>query len=134
YHRGRVVGGPIVRKWRQEGRQGRRRGRISTSRSIHREVIVEIRLVDVRQQADPPRRPHPRLVAGADREGAVRELVIVQRKADLLQIVLARGPPRRLPGLLDGREQQGNENRDDRYHHEEFDKRESSRRTAAVRW
>jgi hypothetical protein len=53
-------------------------------------------------------------------------MVIVQRQPDLLQVVAALRAPRRFPRLLHRRQQQGDEDGDDRDHHQQFDQRESS--------
>ncbi len=53
-------------------------------------------------------------------------MVVVQRKADLLEIVLARQPPRRLAGRLHGRQEERHEDADDEDHHEKLNEREST--------
>ena len=52
-------------------------------------------------------------------------MVAVQRQPLLPEIVAAGDPPTRLPRTLHGRQQQSDERRDDRDHHEQFDERES---------
>jgi hypothetical protein len=47
----------------------------------------------------------------------------VQCQANLVQVVLALRAPRRLARLLDGRQQQGDQDRDDRDHHQQFNQR-----------
>src|SRR5260370_887411 len=51
--------------------------------------------------------------AVADGEGAVEVVIVVQGKAQLLQVIHALRPPRGLPSRLYGGEQQGDEDRDD---------------------
>ena len=46
--------------------------------------------------------------------------------AELLQVVRALGPTGRLAGRLDGGQQEGDQDRDDRDHHQQFDQRESA--------
>jgi hypothetical protein len=53
-------------------------------------------------------------------KSAVGALEILERDSELLQIVLARHPPRRLPRCLHGRQQQRDENADDRDDNEQF--------------
>jgi hypothetical protein len=53
----------------------------------------------------------------------------VQAEADLLQVVRTLHPPGRLTRRLDGGQQQGDQDGDDRDHHQEFDERESTPRT-----
>ena len=48
-------------------------------------------------------------------------MVVVQRQPDLLQVVDALGTTGRLAGRLNRRQQQGDEHRNDRDHHEQFD-------------
>ena len=54
----------------------------------------------------------------------------MQGEPDLLQVVHALDPPRRLAGRLNGRQQQGDQDGDDRDHHQELDQREAG--TAAI--
>ena len=54
------------------------------------------------------------------RQAAHRRMVIVHRQADLLEIVGALHPPRRLPGRLHRRQQQRNEDPDDGDHHQQL--------------
>ena len=51
--------------------------------------------------------------------------IVMNRQAQLLHVVDALRPPRRLTSGLNGGEQQGNQNRDDRNHHQELDQRET---------
>ena len=66
----------------------------------------------------------PEIPHRIDGEAPELVLVIVQGQADLLEVVDALDPPRRLAGRLDGRQQQGDQDRDDRDHHQQFDQRE----------
>jgi len=50
-------------------------------------------------------------------------VVVVDRQTQLLQIVLALAAAGSLAGLLNCRQQQGNQNCDDRDHHQQFDQR-----------
>ena len=47
----------------------------------------------------------------------MRVVVVVHGQTNLLEMVLALGSASRFPCLLDSREQQGNEDRDNRDHH-----------------
>ena len=60
--------------------------------------------------------------------------VILNRNADLLDLVLAVRPPSRLAGRLDRRQQERHEDADDRNDHQQLDKRKARRlkRLAAV--
>ena len=53
-------------------------------------------------------------------------LVIVDRQCDLLEVVAALSASRRFAGLLHGRQEQGDQDRDDGDHNEEFDEGEGS--------
>ena len=53
--------------------------------------------------------------------------VVVQREAELHELVLALRASRGLAGLLHGGQQQRDEHRDDRDHDQEFDQREATR-------
>ena len=53
-------------------------------------------------------------------------MVIVQGEPDLLQVVDALGTAGRLAGGLDGRQQQGDQDRDDGDHDQQLDQRESA--------
>jgi hypothetical protein len=52
-------------------------------------------------------------------------VVVVEGEADLLQVVDAPGPPRRLARRLDGGQQQGDQDGDDRDDHQQLDQREA---------
>src|SRR5690606_22809087 len=60
------------------------------------------------------------------REGGVDIEVVVQSQSDLLEVVLALGAARRLAGLLDGGQQQGDQDGDDGDHYEQFDESEAT--------
>ncbi len=51
-------------------------------------------------------------------------VVVVKRQPQLLQMILALCPASRFTSLLNGREQEGDEDRDDRDHHQQFNERE----------
>src|SRR5262245_21920117 len=63
------------------------------------------------------------VVAAHWRECVVRRVVVVQAEADLLEIVGALHPVGGLPDLLNGREKQADQDRDDGDDDEEFDER-----------
>src|SRR5690606_24823647 len=111
------------------------------------DLVVERSLVDIRQKhgehavaaplAAPP--------VGGDADGsvslsavrelrqnAVRVVVVVHCQADLLQVVAALGAAGGLSCLLDGRQQQRNQDRDDRDHHEQFNQRRSEEHTSEL--
>ncbi len=49
--------------------------------------------------------------------------MVVQCQGNLLDVVHAGGPPPRLTGRIDGRQQQGDENADDGDHHQQLNER-----------
>jgi hypothetical protein len=51
----------------------------------------------------------------------VRVVIVVQRQADLADVVLALDPPIRFTRGLDSRQQQGHQDRDDAEHNQELD-------------
>ena len=59
------------------------------------------------------------------RELTKRLVVVHQRQAKLLHVVLALAASGGFPGLLYGREQQRDEDGDDRNHHQQLDQRKS---------
>ena len=65
-----------------------------------------------------------RLVDVPGRQLAERVVVGVQGDPDLLQVVLALRPGRGVPHLLDGGQEQPDQDGDDRDHDEKFDQRE----------
>ena len=66
-------------------------------------------------------------------ERVVGVVVAVQGQADLLQVVDALGPPRRLACGLDGGQEQGDQDADDRDDHQELDQREGRAASAGGR-
>src|SRR5262249_4101325 len=73
------------------------------------------------------RRPRRELAtAGPHRERVLLFVVTVQGDAHLLEVVGALAPPRRLAGCLDGGEQQGDQDGDDRDYHQQLDQRETA--------
>ena len=60
------------------------------------------------------------------REATVGALVIHERQADLLQVVGALDAACRFARRLNGRKQQGNQDRDDRDHNQEFNERKTT--------
>jgi hypothetical protein len=66
-----------------------------------------------------PRRDVPR------RQRLVHVVVVVQGQADLLEIVRAARPPGGFPRLLNGGQQQRDQDRDNRDHHQQFNQGES---------
>ena len=60
-------------------------------------------------------------------EPAVRPFVVVQRQADLLEVVRALDARRRLADLLHGRQQEADQDGDDGNHHQQLDERERTR-------
>ena len=78
-------------------------------------------------------RPRPAQDAGR-REGPGDALVVVQRQADLLEVVRALDPAGRLAGRLDGGQQQGDQHGDDGDDDQQLDQREgTSRHTHRVK-
>ena len=55
----------------------------------------------------------------------------MNRKPELLEVVLAAGPPASLAGLLDGWQQQADEHADDRNHYQKLDQRKARRKTSS---
>ncbi len=54
-------------------------------------------------------------------------MIVMQRQTDLLEVIRALCSSRRFAGRLDCREQQGDQDADDRYHHQQLDERKRSR-------
>ncbi len=94
-------------------------------------AVQRILLDEVREHGRPaPTRIAVGLAAHpACRETPVGRLVVVQGQPDLADVVLALDSPRRLPGGLDGREQQGNEHPHDGDHHQQLHQGKSPRRS-----
>jgi hypothetical protein len=59
-------------------------------------------------------------------EVAVGTDVIQEGESYLPQVIRTLGPPCRLPGCLNGGQQQGDKNSDNRDHHQQLDERESA--------
>ena len=87
--------------------------------------LVQVVLLDVRQQVRLGREP---VGVDASRELAVGVVVVVQGQPDLLQVVLALHPGGGLADLLDGGQQQADQDRDDRDHDQQLDQREPGSR------
>jgi len=66
------------------------------------------------------------------RQDPVGVVIVMQRQADLLEVVRTSRPARRFPRRLHRREQQCGQNADNRDHHQQLDQRERRPR-AAVR-
>src|SRR6185437_14641684 len=64
------------------------------------------------------------------REHLLLIVEVVQPKPELLQVVLALRPRRRLADFLHGRQEQADQNGDDRDYHQQFDQREPSLATS----
>ena len=84
---------------------------------------------DRRLAIDVGRRIRPPVAAA--RQELVGVVVVLKSHAQLLQVVVAVGPPGRLPGRLDGRQQQGHQDPDNGDHHQQLDQGEP--RPAALR-
>jgi len=63
----------------------------------------------------------------AGREESVAVVMVVESQSDLLEVVDALHPPRGLAGGLHGRQEQGDQDANDRDHHEQLDQRETMR-------
>ena len=88
------------------------------------ELIVFVAGFEVRQDLSVSR-----CVINAEEAGGqsgVRAFVVVQRKANLLEIILALSPAGCFAGLLDRRQQQGHKDGDDGNHHQQFDQGKSA--------
>src|SRR5262249_7471534 len=88
------------------------------------ELLVQAGLLQVGEN-----RHGPTPIAGAvdirqSREVLVGVVVVVQRQADLLEVVLALDTGGGLTHLLHRRHEQGDQDRDDRDHHQQLDQRE----------
>ena len=71
-------------------------------------------VVGRRNVHDPSRRKHPERIG-----------IVMQGESQLLQVVATLRPAGRFAGLLDRRQQQGNQHGDDGDHHQQFDQRKS---------
>jgi len=72
-------------------------------------------------------------VVSGERQPAAGPVEIEKRDPDLFQVVRARVPPGGLAGALHGRQQEADQDRDDRDHHQEFDEREACGRPSEPR-
>ena len=98
------------------------------------EVLVHVSFFEERQQVQQPADVVSFLFvldgAGCvDRAGGehlVRHFVVLQRQADLHEVVLALHPAGRFAGLLHRREQQGDQNGDDRNHDQQLNQGEAA--------
>ena len=68
------------------------------------------------------------------REDVVGRVVVVQRQADLLQVVDALGAAGGLAGRLHGGQQQADQDPDDRDDHQQLDQRESALLVGVGSW
>eukprot|EP01136_Pigoraptor_vietnamica_P013314 Opistho-1_new@54167 len=110
----------------------RRVGRAGVPRDVQVELREDLPLFEEREEVEPPAvldAVGPGRAHG--REVAVGALVVVKAQADLLEVVLARAAGRRLADLLDGGEEEADQDGDDRNHHQEFNQGKS--RTPAHR-
>ena len=62
-------------------------------------------------------------IESAGGKHAVRIVIVLRRQGELLQVVDATGPPGRLAGRLDRRQQQRDQDADNGNHHQQFDQR-----------
>src|SRR5205823_2458176 len=79
------------------------------------------RVLDVGQQVDEKSAAR---IATARRQRTVGVVVVVDRQAELFEVILATQPRRRLPHLLHRRQQQADQGRDNGNDDKEFDQRE----------
>ena len=90
--------------------------------------IVDVVLLEIgeheRQPGDPRQGGHP-VRPIARREDQVDVVEVVQGDAELLQVVDALRAAGRLARRLHGRQQQGDQDGDDRDHHQQLDQRET---------
>ena len=94
-------------------------------------VLKRVRLLELGQEHRGPAPAGAGIVAVgvevrhvAGREGLVSLVVAVQRQADLLQVVDALRPARRLTRRLNGGQEQTDQHGDDRDHHQQLDQGE----------
>ena len=101
------------------------RGAARTTFTGQVEPLVDGRLLEVRQDVDHPRKPitAPRRRIASGRKDFVLRGVDLAGEGDLPGVVAALRPPGRLAGSLDGRQEHGHEQRDDRDHDEQLDER-----------
>ena len=104
-------------------------GRLSGGVPVAGVIVVshQIILLDVRQDERGPAAAHRGGRAGAAAAGEVAEgaVVVVEGEADLLEVVGALQARGRIADLLDGGQQQADQDGDDGDHHQQFDQREA---------
>src|SRR5262249_39777555 len=83
-------------------------------------------LFEVRQNRNDPGSPATPEFPDARHKLFVAAFIAVDPEGDLLEVVGALSPRRRLAHLLHGRHEQGDQNRDNRDDHQEFNQREPS--------
>src|SRR5207244_10622833 len=137
-----VAGG---RRTEEHGQAGSHQGGIFSGPTRERELqaVVERLLLEERQQQRAPAPTgqsvaavvgiidaisgaclHPRSLQVGGRKDLLNALVVVQGDPDLFKVVDALGAPSRFACRLDGRQQKGDEDADDRDDHEQLDERE----------
>ena len=98
------------------------------------EPVIDIRQVHIRKNLDMHRMSSQGIVRLSRRlthgETSMRVVVVMQCESDLLHVVLALSSSSRFTGLLHGRQQQGNQNRNDRNHDQQFNQRKSLQPTS----
>ena len=102
-------------------------------------LLVQVVLFNIREQENRLVRPALGAAAGAvghaaGWEAAVGIVVVVQCDSQLAQVVLALRAARRLARLLHGRQQQGDQDRDDRDHDQQLDQGEAVTTTSMKTW
>ena len=115
------VGRAVVRLDVHQDR-GQVRGLIEVGREVDR--VEEGRPLDGRQDRERPRPPG--CVLPADGQRAEGVVVILHGEPELLQVVHALGPPRRLARRLHCRQEQRDQDGDDGDHHQKFDQGEGA--------
>ena len=90
--------------------------------TVEVELVVDVSLFDVGQDSHEPGETVSTRLRGQSAwwKHAVGVFIIMNRQADLLEIVLALQPSRRLARRLHGRQQQGDENADDGDDHQKL--------------
>jgi hypothetical protein len=78
--------------------------------------VVDVGLLDESREAQSP--VPPRGVLAADGQQAVDVVIVLHPQAKLFQVVDALAPPGRLASRLYGGQQQGDQDGDDRDHHQ----------------
>ena len=93
------------------------------------EQVLQVCLVEMGQHAGDGREPlrvGQVVLRVGHGEPLVEALVVVQRQAELLEIVLALRPAGRLAGLLHGWQQQGHQDANDRNDHQQLNEGEAA--------